>query len=276
MKTNLYILIVFLLSVSSMESNVSPEKRDLIKRVIVDDINNQSKHVGAYLMSRCGFHLLLALSHIRYNTGCTFDIVSKQQSDNNISIKRDENGAIVDINDGLHTPLLLGSIPCKEKYIQKIKDSCNLNADDFIEILSLNRQFELGWSGLSKLVDSNKSLYLNVFPTTDFTAPRLIDLIEAVDFLMTRDERYARLVYVHCKSGVGRSATVVSAYFMAVLHEIGVSSTANEIEAYLKTMRPQVHLSKEQKETLDRFSTLLQHAKHFCDLYVIAQDASDR
>jgi atypical dual specificity phosphatase len=71
-------------------------------------------------------------------------------------------------------------------------------------------------------------------PTVDFQPPRLEDILRAVDFIDDHVGRGQR-VYVHCKAGRGRSATVVMCWLMAAR-----GMTAEEAQAHLLLKRPHV------------------------------------
>jgi atypical dual specificity phosphatase len=76
-------------------------------------------------------------------------------------------------------------------------------------------------------------------PLVDYTSPSLMQVDECVAFI----DRYASrgdVVYVHCKAGRGRSATVVLCWLIA---SRGMSP--ENAEAFLLSKRPQIlrHLS---------------------------------
>ena len=74
-------------------------------------------------------------------------------------------------------------------------------------------------------------------PTTDFTPPRLADVRRAVAFIASKADR-GETVYVHCKAGRARSATVVACWLM-----YRYRITANEAVSRLRQVRP--HIVKE-------------------------------
>ena len=69
--------------------------------------------------------------------------------------------------------------------------------------------------------------------TVDFTAPTLEDIARGLAF-MQRNIAAGKKVYVHCKAGRGRSATVVACYL------IGKGMTPAEAQGLLNAKRPQV------------------------------------
>lgn len=74
-------------------------------------------------------------------------------------------------------------------------------------------------------------LYL---PTIDFTPPRLEDIQRGVDFIQRHAEA-GRKVYIHCKAGRGRSATIAMCYLITRGH------TPDSAQALLTQKRPQVN-----------------------------------
>src|SRR5262249_8731729 len=73
-------------------------------------------------------------------------------------------------------------------------------------------------------------------------------LREAVSWM--REQVHAgRRVYVHCRAGIGRSATVVAAFLM---EEYGL--TADEAWRRVRSRRPIVLQTDDQRRSLDRFA----------------------
>ncbi|MCH2183290.1 MAG: dual specificity protein phosphatase family protein [Mariniblastus sp.] len=72
-------------------------------------------------------------------------------------------------------------------------------------------------------------------PMVDFTHPSLANIEKGVDFI-EREIAKGGKVYVHCKAGRARSATIVLCWLMK---QKGM--TAEEAQAYLLKKRPQVN-----------------------------------
>jgi atypical dual specificity phosphatase len=70
-------------------------------------------------------------------------------------------------------------------------------------------------------------------PTVDFTPPKIEDVRKAVDFIH-QQIRHGRKVYVHCKAGRGRSATVVLCYL------ISKGMSPDHAQALILAKRPHV------------------------------------
>ena len=85
-------------------------------------------------------------------------------------------------------------------------------------------------------------------PTIDFTPPSLEDVEKAVQFM---DEQIAqgKKVYVHCKAGRGRSATVVLCWLVA-----NRQMTPEAAHAHLLSARPHVNRGIAQREVVQQFA----------------------
>lgn len=85
-------------------------------------------------------------------------------------------------------------------------------------------------------------------PTVDFTVPTSEALAEALKFI---DAQIAagRRVYVHCKAGRGRSATVVMAYLLT-RRRLGL----DEAQALLLRLRPHVNAHLTQRRVLQELA----------------------
>lgn len=85
-------------------------------------------------------------------------------------------------------------------------------------------------------------------PTIDFTPPSLPDVEQAVQFM---DEQIAqgKKVYVHCKAGRGRSATVVLCWLVA-----NRQMTPEAAQAHLISARPHVNRGLAQREVVKQFA----------------------
>ena len=88
-----------------------------------------------------------------------------------------------------------------------------------------------------------EQLYL---PTTDFTPPRLEDIQKAVAFMQAQVAR-GHKVYVHCKAGRGRSATLVLCYLIAK------GLTPAQAEALLLEKRPHVLPQLLRRKVVEEF-----------------------
>ncbi|GEM_PF-1511581 len=76
-------------------------------------------------------------------------------------------------------------------------------------------------------------------PTIDFTHPTLESVVGAVKF-MQEQVGQGRRVYVHCKAGRARSATVVMCYLMAI-HGVSAEEAQEQILQCRKQVLPTVY-----------------------------------
>jgi atypical dual specificity phosphatase len=93
-------------------------------------------------------------------------------------------------------------------------------------------------------------------PTVDFTPPRIEDIRRAVGFIH-QQIGLGRKVYVHCKAGRGRSATVVMCYL------ISKGLTPEAAQALLKAKRPHVLSRLAERPVVRQFARECAGAKSF-------------
>jgi len=91
-----------------------------------------------------------------------------------------------------------------------------------------------------------EELYL---PTIDFTPPKLTDIKAGVDFIQRHSARGGK-IYVHCKAGRGRSATIVMCYLIAAGH------TLESAQSLLLTKRRQVLTTLKNRAVIKEFAAL--------------------
>ena len=84
-------------------------------------------------------------------------------------------------------------------------------------------------------------------PTTDMTPPAPGDVARAVAFIGERASRGER-VYVHCASGVGRSATVAACWL------VRQGRTPEDALAFLAQVRPAISLRSAQVRAVRSFA----------------------
>lgn len=236
-------------------------------------------HVSLFnklMKTRIGFHAWLHGSKLKHGTSFTFHHIAGDQEQkgfvttkrHGICVQYAASGKIITIHDGKATALVLGSIPTKKSHIARLKSSVlpNKNHNNPVGIFSLNECWECDTSGLSALIKNDIQIDHYHYPTPDYQAPSFIDILRAVKDLENRDNLDQQVALVHCKAGRGRSATIAGAYVMHIIHQAQLTTTPDEIEAYLRSHRPQVHLGKTQKEALSHFWTQLQDAGEFKNL----------
>ena len=89
-------------------------------------------------------------------------------------------------------------------------------------------------------------------PTTDFTHPKLADVEKAVEFVQSHASR-GETVYIHCKAGRARSATIALCWLMKYR---GMSM--EEGQAKLLECRPHVNPSLTERPVVREFAESLQ------------------
>jgi len=140
--------------------------------------------------------------------------------------------------------VVLGALPFRGQNAQKIVDENHLAG-----VVSMNEDYELkAFSNLGPEWASLGVKFLQL-PTTDmFTSPCQSQLKEGVQFILQiTDEADApgRSVYVHCKAGRTRSATLVGCYLM---EEYG--HTPEKAVEFMQEKRPHIWLGSKQWQAL--------------------------
>nr|CAB3265275.1 phosphatidylglycerophosphatase and protein-tyrosine phosphatase 1-like [Phallusia mammillata] len=136
--------------------------------------------------------------------------------------------------------VLLGALPFKSMTKQLIEK------EGVQGVVSLNEDFEV-----EKFVNTAEDwkswgVQLLRLRTPDFVAsPSQTHLKQGVDFILEHRER-CESVYVHCKAGRTRSATLVACYLMTVYD----CSPSQAVEMIL-SKRPHVWLRKTQLSSID-------------------------
>lgn len=82
-------------------------------------------------------------------------------------------------------------------------------------------------------------------PTEDNTPVSITDLNKAVDTIYKTIEKQGK-VYIHCKAGIGRAASVVTAYLMSFNDTLSIS----EAEGIIRNERPEVCMTSGQRQGL--------------------------
>lgn len=117
-------------------------------------------------------------------------------------------------------------------------------------VVSMNENFELTWlknwvAGSEHWLQSNVR-FLQLQTQDIFETPSQDKLKTGVDFILSSEIGYS--VYVHCKAGRTRSATLVCCYLMK-----RNNWTPEEAHKFLAEKRPQLALHKPQWKALKQF-----------------------
>lgn len=87
-------------------------------------------------------------------------------------------------------------------------------------------------------------------PTIDFTHPEYVDVCRAVEFIDAQIAK-GKTVYIHCKAGRGRSATVAICWLIK-----SRQITAMQAQACLTDCRPHVNQFLPQRPVVQRFEKM--------------------
>ena len=185
----------------------------------------------------------------------------------------DEHRRIVFFHDArASSPIVLSGIPRRQEDFQALRAAYQLPK---VQLFTLNLAFERRLTGLSQLVADDQLASMLLYPTIDFYHPSFVDLVRAVHDLRHRPDD--AVAVVHCKAGRGRSAAVVAAYLLAELVDRNLPADVVEVEAYLRSKRPQVKLGRSKRERLDDFVEQIRQKGSFELLYQsMTQEISQR
>jgi len=142
--------------------------------------------------------------------------------------------------DRIDRTVILGALPFRSQYTEKM-----VQAERIGGVVSMNEDYELalfshqtpGWNKIG--VD-----FLQLSTTDIFQAPNQDKLERGVEFI-NRIAPTGNSVYVHCKAGRTRSATLVGCYLMA-LHKW----TPEQAVQHMREIRPHILLHTKQWDAL--------------------------
>jgi len=142
--------------------------------------------------------------------------------------------------DRIDNTVILGALPFRSAYTEKM-----VSAEKIGGVVSMNEDYELsmfshqlpGWRNLG--VD-----FLQLATVDIFHAPNQEKLERGVDFINSVAPT-GQSVYVHCKAGRTRSATLVGCYLMTAN-----GWTPEQAVQHMKERRPHVLLHNKQWEAL--------------------------
>jgi len=145
--------------------------------------------------------------------------------------------------DRIDSQVVLGAIPFKGENHKLIKK------EDIRGVVSMNESYELFLVSNRTKEWSRLGVKFLQLPTTDiFEAPCQEKLLRGVQFI----DEVGPSVYVHCKAGRTRSATLVGCYLMQKN-----GWTPEEAVEFMRERRPHILLHTKQWQALQEF-----HRKH--------------
>lgn len=137
--------------------------------------------------------------------------------------------------------IILGALPLKGM-TKQLATTEKVNA-----VISMNEEYELKW--LSNMTEEWSAVgvkFLQLSTIDIFEAPCQEKLQEGVDFIKKlKSEKADARVYIHCKAGRTRSATLVGCYLMDKQH-----CSPEEAVEWMREKRPHILLHKKQWEAL--------------------------
>ncbi len=93
--------------------------------------------------------------------------------------------------------------------------------------------------------------------TPDFVPLSQENIQKGVDFIKAHIQDKEGHVYVHCKAGKGRSATIVICYLLQYGEKHGLPKfTVDEAIRHVKNLRPVIKINPEQRQAIDTFYSL--------------------
>jgi len=147
--------------------------------------------------------------------------------------------------DRVDSRVILGALPFRSEYTNKMVKQENIKG-----VVSMNENYELQL--FSHQTEGWKSLgveFLQLATTDIFSAPSQAKLRTGVAFIKSQGEGS---VYVHCKAGRTRSATLVGCYLMETQ-----GFGAEQAVSRMQEVRPHILLHSKQWEALRQYEHYL-------------------
>ncbi len=141
--------------------------------------------------------------------------------------------------------LLLGAIPIKEKdHLQKIQTGAVLT---LLEEFELENRWPFTTAISAEEWEKNNVQTLRI-SAVDIEGVKLEEIDQGVEFIRQQILK-GRTVYVHCKAGIGRSATVVACYLLKYGLANGKKfDSPEEVSDYVFKKRNQVRLQEPHRK----------------------------
>ncbi|KAH7643814.1 protein-tyrosine phosphatase mitochondrial 1-like protein [Dermatophagoides farinae] len=174
--------------------------------------------------------------------------------------------------DRIDQHVLLGALPLRGQFPKMLVRQENVRA-----VISLNQDFELNYVSLSNEEWHNLGVEFLQLPTKDFVeVPSLDNLHKGVHMMMRIVDQASRQqqqqqqqpisnndpttttlspkpsIYVHCKAGRTRSATLVACYLI-MAYNLSPESAVN----FIRDKRPHIYLSTKHLEMIQLFQRSL-------------------
>ena len=149
----------------------------------------------------------------------------------------------------IDSKVVLGALPFRGEHAKNIVEKENVKG-----VVSMKEDYELAFFSNQKPEWNAIGAYFLQLPTTDiFEAPSQEKLHDGVKFINSIcDKNPQSSIYVHCKAGRTRSATLVGCY---LIEKYGM--TPEEAVSLMVKKRPHVLLRSKQWEALRQFHKTL-------------------
>lgn len=153
--------------------------------------------------------------------------------------------------DRIDNRVILGALPFRSMTKQLVE------GEGVRGVVSMNEDYELKWLSNMKQEWATAGVNFLQLSTTDiFEAPCQEKLQQGVEFIRGFDRSNQEgLVYVHCKAGRTRSATLVACYLMAKNQW-----TPEKALAHIQERRAHIWLGPKQHEAINIFYRSMQGA----------------
>jgi protein-tyrosine phosphatase len=158
--------------------------------------------------------------------------------------------------------IFLGALPLHNSNHLEILKQENIGA-----VLSVVEDFELNGTIYFKPISKNDWSENNInhlhVQIEDSHGIRVDDMLKCIEFI-TENIKDNRRIYIHCKAGRGRSASVVLCYFLWKKHmEIGKLTNEHILETYdkIKLIRNEISISDNQFMNINAFVINLLNTK---------------
>lgn len=151
--------------------------------------------------------------------------------------------------------IILGAIPLKNKGdLDRL-----VNQEKISAVLTVLQPFEWQTKGLFSVPVTPADWQAHGIPHLQIVATDLEPLTQeqieqGVEFIHQQVKQGKR-VYVHCKAGRGRSASIVVCYLL----KYGDFATVDEAIAFVQQRRRQISINAEQRVSIDIFEKRIQH-----------------
>ena len=150
--------------------------------------------------------------------------------------------------DRVDNKVILGALPFRSEYTREMVERENIKG-----VVSMNEDYELALFSHQKEGWTRLGVEFLQLSTTDiFSAPSQDKLERGVEFISDITSTTQGTVYVHCKAGRTRSATLVGCYLLDKLRDQEECSPELAVQI-MRQVRPHVLLHSKQWQAMRDF-----------------------